>query len=388
MTLPSIIARKGEIQMRTLKLMVMWIAIVFAEAAYVGAQQTGKPLSNQDVISMAKNLLPETVIISAIKTNDTDFDVSANGLIALKRAGVSPKVMEAVLAAASGKKNGGTISSTQAPAAPMLTAAGPAQGAVGATFAGAPTAGGAPVAGVSAAATAPPWQPVVSTLQAGATANLPAEATQIVLTKTKPASLSALAKDQALNAALQTGTQAAQQAVMKTGSAMALSALNPGTALLTGFMKSRASQAKVTYVWALAGGSSPAAGNSQMFEANYAGLPGVNADQFEPVIVKITPTPQANFKLVGATEAATTAEQSAQQDWPIYSSFVEDRAAATVQKLGYGRAQVTPTVALAPGEYAVVLRPIDKSKKFAGEDVARNQGEGLLFNYAWPFSVK
>lgn len=59
-----------------------------------------------------------------------------------------------------------------------------------------------------------------------------------------------------------------------------------------------------------------------------------------------------------------------------------------MQKLGYGHAQVTPTEALASGEYAVVLRPIDKSKKFIGEDVARNQGEGLLFNSAWPFSVK
>jgi len=49
--------------------------------------------------------------------------------------------------------------------------------------------------------------------------------------------------------------------------------------------------------------------------------------------VKLSLTPQSNFRLVGATEAATTAEQSAQQDWPIYSSFVEDRIAAKMQKL-------------------------------------------------------
>jgi hypothetical protein len=104
--------------------------------------------------------------------------------------------------------------------------------------------------------------------------------------------------------------------------------------------------------------------------------------------VKLSPTPQSNFRLVGATEAATTAEQSTQQDWPIYSSFVEDRIASKAQKLGSGHAKVTAAVALAPGQYAVALRPIDKSHKFSGEDVGKNQGEGLLFNYAWSFLVK
>jgi len=40
---------------------------------------------------MVKNLLPESVILSAIKTNDSDFDVSANGLISLKKAGVTAR---------------------------------------------------------------------------------------------------------------------------------------------------------------------------------------------------------------------------------------------------------------------------------------------------------
>ena len=43
---------------------------------------------------------------------------------------------------------------------------------------------------------------------------------------------------------------------------------------------------------------------------------------------------------------------------------------------------------LAPGEYAVVLRPISKGKKFSGAEVVQNQGPGLLFNSAWSFTVK
>jgi hypothetical protein len=219
---------------------------------------------------------------------------------------------------------------------------------------------------------------------------LTAEGTQIVQTKTKPTSLSALAADQALDQALQVGTQVAQQAAMKAGAATALTMLNPGAALVSGLLAHKAKQAKVTYVWALGGGVSTAnpGGNTPSFEVNYAGLPGVNADQFEPVIVKLSPTPQANFRLVGATEAATTAEQSTQQDWPIYSSFVEDRVNAKVEKLAAGHAKVSPVAAMSPGEYAVALRPVDKSHKFSGEEVGKNQAEGLLFNYAWPFSVK
>ena len=337
--------------------------------------QSGKALTNQDVISMVKSVLPESVILSAIKTNDTDFDVSATGLIALKKAGVSAKVMEAMLDAANNKKNGASAA---------------APGGSGAANAATATNGAPAAAAVGVPAVAgPAWQPTVLALQGTTKFSLAAEGTQIVQTKTKPTSLSALAADQALDQALQVGTQVAQQAAMKAGAATALTVLNPGAALVSGFLAHKAKQAKVTYVWALGGGNSSAnPGNTPSFEVNYAGLPGVNADQFEPVIVKLSPTPQSNFRLVGATEAAGTAEQSTQLDWPVYSSFVEDRVKAKVEKLGTGHAKVTPEAAMSPGEYAVALRPVDKSHKFSGEEVGKNQAEGLLFNYAWAFSVK
>ncbi len=359
------------------RLILALMAIVLVAGSSAGAQQSGKALTNQDVISMVKNLLPESVILSAIKTNDTDFDVSANGLISLKKAGVTAKVMEAMLAAANNKKNSGS-----APATPDAT--GQAPNAT--TFA----SGGAGAPAAAPAAAAPAWQPTVLSRQGSTILNLVAEATEIVQTKSKATSLSALAADQALGQALSLGTQAAQQALMKSGSAMGSSAVSSGTNILGGILGRRPKQAKVTYVWALTGGSSTASAgaNPPTFEVNYAGIPGVNTDQFEPVIVKLSLTPQSNFRLVGATEAATTAEQSAQQDWPIYSSFVEDRIAAKVQKLGSGRAKVTAAAALAPGQYAIALRPIDKSHKFSGEEVGKNQGEGLLFNYAWSFSVQ
>ena len=342
---------------------MLLVSALFATSTVV-AQQNGKPLTNQDVISMVKSALPDSVILSAIKANDTDFDISSTGLIALKKAAVSAKVMEAMLDAVGNKKSA-------SPAAPVA-------------------ANAAPAASAALAVAAPSGQPSVLSLQGSTKASLAAEPTQIIQTKAKPTSLSSLAADQALAEALNVGTQAAQMALTKSGSMMGNSVVSSGSSVLSNILSHRPKQTKVTYVWALTGGSSPAnpGGNPPSFEVNYAGIPGVNADQFEPVIVKLADTPQANYRLVGATEAATTAEQSAQQDWPIYSSFTEDRIAAKVQKLGSGHAQITPSASLGAGEYAIALRPVDKSKKFSGEDVGKNQGEGLLFNYAWPFSVK
>jgi hypothetical protein len=350
--------------MRRIKFISMLLVGALITASTVVAQQNGKPLTNQDVISMVKSALPDSVILSAIKANDTDFDISSTGLISLKKAAVSSKVMEAMLDAVGNKKNA-------SPAAAVAS-------------------NPVPAASAAPAVAAPSGQPSVLSLQGSTKVSLAAEPTQIIQTKAKPTSLSSLAADQALTEALNVGTQAAQMALMKSGSMMGNSVVSSSSSVISNILSHRPKQTKVTYVWALSGGSSQAnsGGNSPTFEVNYAGIPGVNVDQFEPVIVKLADTPQANYRLVGATEAATTAEQSAQQDWPIYSSFTEDRIASKVQKLGSGHAQITPSASLGAGEYAIALRPVDKSKKFSGEDVGKNQGEGLLFNYAWPFSVK
>jgi hypothetical protein len=40
-----------------------------------------------------------------------------------------------------------------------------------------------------------------------------------------------------------------------------------------------------------------------------------------------------------------------------------------------------------PGEYGIVLRPVSKGKKFSGGDVARAQGDGLMFDAIWTFQI-
>ncbi|HEU5403850.1 MAG TPA: hypothetical protein VFU86_21015, partial [Terriglobales bacterium] len=92
-------------------------------------------------------------------------------------------------------------------------------------------------------------------------------------------------------------------------------------------------------------------------------------------------------RIVGATQGKEDAGSSAAADWQIYSKFLEERVAVNAQKTGKGQYQLSPSSALLPGEYAVVLRPVSKSMKFSGGDVARAQGDGLMFDSAWSFQV-
>jgi hypothetical protein len=61
--------------------------------------QPPRPLTNSDVTKMVKSGVPESVIVLSIQTNPTDFDVWAEGLIALQKAAVSQKAMTAILTA-------------------------------------------------------------------------------------------------------------------------------------------------------------------------------------------------------------------------------------------------------------------------------------------------
>ena len=143
----------------------------------------------------------------------------------------------------------------------------------------------------------------------------------------------------------------------------------------------------VTYVWGVSGAAS---GNvvhsaSPSFDVDFSRTPGVNADDYEPAIVKLTPA-QNSCRIVGATQAKADASASAAADWQVYSHYLEERVTTTPQKLGAGRFKVAVSQLL-PGEYGVVLRPVSKTKKFSGGDVARGQGDGLMFDSIWTFRV-
>lgn len=80
------------------------IGLVLGVALASGiAAQTRKALTNADVVTMTKQGFDASLIVKAIQTSQTDFDVSAQALVDLKAAGVDQSVMEAMLTAQSVK---------------------------------------------------------------------------------------------------------------------------------------------------------------------------------------------------------------------------------------------------------------------------------------------
>src|SRR5258705_12902666 len=77
---------------------------------------------NDSVIQMVKAGLPEAVVIAKIKSPSTKFDLKTDSLVSLKKAGVSDKVLEAMVAAGSGAAPSTAAAATPAPPAPALAA--------------------------------------------------------------------------------------------------------------------------------------------------------------------------------------------------------------------------------------------------------------------------
>jgi hypothetical protein len=74
--------------------------------------QNSKPLTNDDIRHMVRARFSEETIIKAIEANKGDFDTSVPGLLALQEAGVSEKIINAMLSASSRKND-----ATEKPAA-------------------------------------------------------------------------------------------------------------------------------------------------------------------------------------------------------------------------------------------------------------------------------
>jgi hypothetical protein len=232
--------------------------------------------------------------------------------------------------------------------------------------------------------------PTVTLTGDGRSQELPREKTQLAQTKTKPTSLSKLASDSVLAQGLQAGmSTATSEAINNIRSSAASSSVAQASSIMSGVLSRR--KPTNTYVWAVANpGSSNVLGTDQpSFSVDFSKVLNVKLDDFAPVIVKLTPAPtgQAISRLVGASEGKEDALSNATADWEVYSGFMEDRAPIQLQKIAPGQFTIIVPSPLAAGEYAVVLRPVVKSKKFSGGDIARNQGDGLLFNTVWSFQI-
>jgi hypothetical protein len=313
--------------------------------------QGAKPLTNADVVKMVKGGLPESVVISAIQSSPAKYDISPEALLGLQKDGVTAKEMDAIIGE----------SKKSAPTSESATA----------TSASAPKG----------------HLPRVSLLKNKKSEPLELEKTQLAQTKTKPSSMKTLAGDSALNQAMQAGIgTAAWTTATHMNSSVGGASVVEGGSILSSVMSHR--KPTITYVWGVSSVSSKNSlqTTSPAFSVDLSNTMGVNPDDFEPAIVKLTPA-QNSYRIVGATQGKEDAQSNTAADWEIYSSFLEDRVAVHCEKVKAGIYNVSPTSPLMPGQYAVVLRPVSKTKKFSGGDVARAQGDGLIFDAVWSFQI-
>jgi hypothetical protein len=332
--------------------------LLFSGVLAAGAQESTKPLSNADVVKMVKSGLPESVIVSAIQSSPAKYDVSPDGLIALHKAGVTQGEMDAIM----GATNKGTATPKPGPGSTAESAA-------------------------TAAPVSKSRMPKVFVVEGTLSKEIPLEKTQLAETKTKPSSMKNLAADSAVTQAMQIGVNTvAMDTAMHMNSPVAGSTMGQAGNVFTGLMGHR--KPTVTYVW---GVPAPASTHvlqttSPKFSVDFSHYPGITPDDYAPTIVKLTPA-QNTCRIVGATQGKEDVRSSPAVDWQIYSSFLEERVAVNAEKVKPGDYKVSPASPLLPGEYAVVLRPVSKEKKFSGGDVARAQGDGLMFDAAWTFQV-
>lgn len=332
----------------------LFTAVIVAGSLGFG-QKAGKPLTNDDVITMVKSGMPESVVISAIQSRPGKFSTSTAELVRLHKAGVTENELNAMIAAGQG---GGHATSNSAASSnsPELPAS-------------------------------KSRMPRVAFSTGGVVQELHLEKTQLAETKTKPSSMRNLAADSAVTQAMQAGVNSAAYSVAShINSPIGNTSVQQAGSIFSGIMSHR--QPKVTYVWGVPG---PASSNvlqsaSPAFTVDFSRALGVTPDDYEPAIVKLTPA-QNTCRIVGATEGKADAGSSPAADWQVYSHFLEERVKVQSQKLAAGKYKISPSSELAPGEYAVVLRPATKTKNFSGGDVLRAQGDGLMFDAAWTFQI-
>ncbi len=105
-----------------------------------------------------------------------------------------------------------------------------------------------------------------------------------------------------------------------------------------------------------------------------------------PVLVKLSPT-ISGVRIVAFIRCRADQASQTAADWDVVKDLKQEVVRTTVAVPEPGAAQVTPLGDLAPGEYAVVLRPNGK-KKLSGAGVLAIGPESRLFTAVWTFSIK
>ena len=101
---------------KLLQISILAILLSFSFISSVNAQE--EVMTNDEVITLSKAGLNQSIIVNKIRTSKTNFDMSTDALIKLKKAGISDEIVNAMLEAKSGRtvttNSGGNSSENRA----------------------------------------------------------------------------------------------------------------------------------------------------------------------------------------------------------------------------------------------------------------------------------
>ena len=378
------------------RILCLYFALSLGLAAF--GQQAKQALTNEDITKMAKGGFTEEVIVALIQSKDTDFNVSIGGLTALKEAGISGKVMEAMLKAEAKKREGSNALSAAAtspaqsaanappsPPAPVMVpnpamsmggGAGYAQQMMASVMAASGMSGGMP--GMLDMNQMPP----LALIAGNERQQVRPSTAQVAHTDTKGDSMPGTGTG-ALSMLMGLGRQALSFAAIG-GSMFAGPAAGMAASMMGGMggMGGHHGPPKVTYVWALPGLQSAfvVPSTKPRFEMLFGNLVGIDPDAYEPFLVKLVNS-KDNWRLVGATKSTM-----GQMGTEAYEKVTEVRVACKPERLGRGQVQIEPNLPIEPGEYAVVLRALHPGKRSEGS--LGGGAERTIFFSVWDFSIR
>jgi hypothetical protein len=358
-------------------------------------QPTKHALTNEDVVKLVKDGFADDVIVAMIEANDTAFDVSVGGVRSLREAGISSKVMEAMLKAEAKNRQASAAQAssyqpgpnTQSASPPATMVPNPAMSAMGGSayaqqmMAMAMSMGGTNMGGGMSGMLDTRQLPPLTLMVGDVRQQVRPSIAQIAHTDTKGDSMPG------------TGSEATGMLMGLGRQALSFGAIGggmfagPAAGLAMGAMgglggMGRHGPPKVTYVWALPGEHSAyvVANTKPRFEMSFGNLLGIDPDAYEPQLVRLVNS-KDNWRLVGATKSTM-----GQISTEAYEKVTEARIAVKYQRLDRGQVQIEPKQPLEPGEYAVVLRAIHPGKRSEGS--LGGGAETTVFFSVWDFSVR
>lgn len=145
----------------------------------------------------------------------------------------------------------------------------------------------------------------------------------------------------------------------------------------------------VSWVWLAAQGaaSTVVEGTRPEIMALFNHATNMSIDEMVPALVRLVPAGDSGWSALTVARGRADAPLRTDADWLIAKALQQDTVAVATKAGGSGIITIRPTVALTPGEYAVVLRPF-YGKKFAGDVIFARDGDGLAFSTAWRITIK